>query len=141
MSSLRNTVGLPVITTDSADEVGTVGVFIVADQRVEAIAVGDSVVDWSDIHAVGDDAVVLESREALREPHTDRERRMIDESIAFLGMLVLDDRGDELGTVTDVEVDSETGAIRELEVPDNDVDGARLCGIGRYAVVVASERS
>jgi sporulation protein YlmC with PRC-barrel domain len=141
MSSLRSTMGLPVVTTASADQIGTVGLVIVEDRQVEAVAVGDSVVDWSDINAVGHDAVVVEDRDVLREPQTDHERRVLDEKLTILGKMVLDDGGDELGIVADLEFDPDDGTVSGLKVLDNDIDGDRLCGIGRYAVVVASDRS
>ena len=44
--------------------------------------------------------------------------------------------GDDIGTVDDVEFDADTGAITSLLLSSGDVSGARLVGVGSYAVVV-----
>jgi sporulation protein YlmC with PRC-barrel domain len=139
MSKVRDTVGLPVVTTSSADRIGKVDHFVVGDGRVEAIAVGEELVGWSDIRAVGEDAVVVESNQVLRGPENDYERRVLEGELTILGKLVLDDGGDELGLVADMEFDADDGAVRAVTVLDNRIAGERLRGIGGYAVVVAAE--
>jgi sporulation protein YlmC with PRC-barrel domain len=125
----------------SADRIGTVGSFVIEDGRIEAITVGDTLVNWSDIRAVGDDAVVVDDRDALHPPQNDHERRVLDDDLAILGKVVLDDGGDELGLVADMEFDPEDGEIQAVNVLNNRIAGERLRGIGSFAVVVAADES
>ena len=56
-----------------------------------------------------------------------------------LGKRVLTSRGADIGKVTDVEFDHESGAIENLLLDDETVAGARLLGVGSDAVVVRAE--
>lgn len=59
-----------------------------------------------------------------------------------LGKRVLTTRGADIGKVTDVEFDHESGAIENLRLDDETIGGARLLSVGSYAVVVrAIDRS
>jgi uncharacterized protein YrrD len=138
MSTIRETIGLPVVTTSSADRIGTVGGVVVDDGRVRAIEVDGAIVGWADIHAVGTDAVVVESSEVLRAPEGEVERRVLEDDLAILDKLALDDLGDRIGQVTDLEFDPGDGSVRSVHVLDRRIDGDRLRGIGRYAVVLAA---
>ncbi len=50
---------------------------------------------------------------------------------------VLTEHGHPLGKVRDVEFDPADGRVTNLLLKDTFVDGSRLLGIGKYAVVVA----
>jgi hypothetical protein len=90
---------------------------------------------------VGDDAIVVQDGDVLRPPQSDCERRVLDEDLTILGKLVIDDVGDELGLVADMEFDPDDGAVEAVTLLDNRIPGERLRGIGRYAVVVSSDES
>ncbi|MDQ2755117.1 MAG: PRC-barrel domain-containing protein, partial [Actinomycetota bacterium] len=53
-----------------------------------------------------------------------------------LGKRVLDTRGDELGSVEDLDIDPTTGAITSIVLERRSVPGDLLVGVGSYAVVV-----
>ena len=55
---------------------------------------------------------------------------------ALLNKRVLDDRGDESGTVHDVDFDPESGRVTSVITSTGSLDGDRLIGCGPYAVVV-----
>ena len=55
------------------------------------------------------------------------------------GKRVLDEIGDELGTVDDFELDPETGVLQSVRVDDVELAAERLLGIGSFAVVLRSE--
>lgn len=58
----------------------------------------------------------------------------------LLGKRVLNTRGEDLGEVTDVDFDPDSGSARSLLVASADIDGDRLIGIGSYAGVVHAAR-
>lgn len=145
MTSLRELVGRPVVTSDTAEEVGaTEGVVIDPQaQRVVAVHVtghkGGEFVAWDAIDALGTDAVMVSSRAAVRPARDELEQRAARGSASVLTKRLLDDQGDELGVVDDVEFDDHTGDVAHLHAADRQFDSDRLLGIGSYAVVVRAE--
>jgi sporulation protein YlmC with PRC-barrel domain len=142
MTSLRNAIGKPAILRDTAEQLGAVSSFVVdADARTVtdiAVSAGRTtrLVEWVQVESIGPDAVIVDgSREA-----TGDDDRALSGAAHPLEKRALSDRGNELGTVTDVEID-DTGAVRTVLVGDQRVDGARLEGVGSYAVVVAADPS
>jgi sporulation protein YlmC with PRC-barrel domain len=61
---------------------------------------------------------------------------LADARFALLNKRVLDDRGDESGTVHDVDFDPESGRVTSVITSTGSLDGDRLIGCGPYAVVV-----
>jgi uncharacterized protein YrrD len=142
MISLRDAVGKPTIMRDTAEQLGAVGFFVVdaESRRVSAfgVSVGRAIrlVDWSEIQSIGPDAVIIRgSREV-----TSDDDRAVSGALSPLGKRALSDRGNELGTVVDVEVDDD-GGVESLAIDDDQVEGSRLEGVGSYAVVVAADPS
>jgi sporulation protein YlmC with PRC-barrel domain len=133
--------GRKVVSTATAERVGKVKGFVLdpATRSVVALVLkktdAGSVVHWGDLLAVGSDAVTVADAAVVVDP---------DEALSALGgkrgavlkKVVLDDAGQALGTVTDLDLDPETGAVRELVLDERTVTGERLLGVGSYAVVV-----
>lgn len=143
MTTFTEIEGLPVIARESAEQLGEVKHLIVASGHVQSIHVAGrggngELVTWSDIGAVGDDAILVDDENALRPADSDDEHRAVNGDLAMIGKPVLDDVGDELGAVTEVAFDPEDGTIRTLSVADRTIEGTRLLGVGSYAVVVAA---
>jgi sporulation protein YlmC with PRC-barrel domain len=121
----------------TAEEVGRVDGFAVnaVAHRIHAIRVGKhkggSVLLWSDVHAIGPDAVTVRSDDAVREPSAP-----LDEGGDLVSRRMLTDRGFEIGTVEDVEFDPNTGQLQLIHLRDRAIDASALLGSGRYAVVV-----
>jgi sporulation protein YlmC with PRC-barrel domain len=134
--------GKPVIVRDTAEQLGDVRCFAIdgTARRVTAVVVADGrrsrVVDWEQVSSVGPDAVIVEGS---REPSSDDERTASCATSA-IEKRVLSDRGNELGTSVDVEIDDD-GTVRELVVGDTRIVGDRLRGVGSYAVVVEADPS
>ncbi len=57
---------------------------------------------WSDVAAFGDDAVIVPDDDVLRDASNDREHRALRDELVMLDKRVLDDVGDEHGSVADV---------------------------------------
>lgn len=143
MTTFNETRGVPVISKASAEKIGVVKHFVVADRRVQAIHVDGGkkdgvLVDWSDVSAFGDDAVVVEDAGVLARAADERQARALRGDLVMVGKRVLDDVGDAVGEVADVSFDPGDGTIRSLTVGTEMIDGERLRGVGSYAVVVTA---
>ncbi len=135
--------GLPLLAKDTAEQIGTVKHFVVEHGKVAALHVEGGkkdgrLVAWTDIASFGDDAVVVENSDVLKDPTTDRERRALRGDLVMVGKLVLDDIGDRIGEVSDVAFDPTRGTIDTLTAGGEDITGTRLRGVGSYAVVVTA---
>jgi len=142
VTSLRDAIGKPVILRDTAEQLGAVQLFVVdaATRKVTAAAVSQGrstdLVEWSQIESIGPDALIVDgSRETTKE-----DDRAVRGARHPLEKRVLSDRGNELGSVVDVEVD-DSGTVQTVVIGDQHVDGARLVGVGSYAVVVTADPS
>lgn len=144
MTTFRETRGIPVVTKSSAEQIGSVKHFVVEDGHVSALHVDGGkkhgqLVSWTDIAAFGADAVVVASDEVVHEAATERENRALHDELVVLDKLVLDDDGNEHGTVSDVTFDPNEGVIESITISGGDtLDGARLRGVGSYAVVISA---
>lgn len=142
MTSLKDALGRSVVARDTAETLGQLRGAVVdpATRRVVALQVGKGrgarLVDWSALTGVGPDAVVVDTESALREAGEGREERIVKGDIPLLGGRVLTDRGDELGTLDDVELDDSTGEVVALVAGEVTIAAADLRAIGGYAVVV-----
>jgi len=140
--------GRKLVDTASADTVGKVDGFLL-DPTTRAVVALEfkktshgSVVAWSDLTAVGADAVTIGSATVLSD-HDERQADLASKDGEVLKKRVLADAGEDLGSVRDVDLDPETGALVELVVgskkEQQSIAGSRLLGVGSYAVVVAAE--
>ena len=134
--------GNPVMDTSTATTVGRVQAPIVdpVTQRVIGFRVKKSkgpgdVVLWEGLAGLGPDALTVDSAERLAEPPADWKVRAGSKR-DLLGRKVLTEHGHDLGKVRDVEFDPSDGRVTSLMLKDAFVDGERLLGIGRFAVVV-----
>lgn len=142
MTSLRHAVGKHAIVRDTAEQLGAIQYFVVdaGARRVQALAVSvgrkTQLVDWAQVESIGPDAVIVDGS---HEPNGDDDRA-VSGALHPLEKRVISDRGNEIGTIDDVEIDDD-GSVRTLVVGDRHVDGARLEGVGSYAVVIAADPS
>jgi sporulation protein YlmC with PRC-barrel domain len=143
MSTFRRAASIPVMSKASAEKVGQITHFVVdaptrtiSSARVEGKKKHGVMVSWRDIVAVGDDAVIVESEEVLRDAENKTEERAARGELTMLDKRVLDEQGDELGVVDDVVFDPASGEIESINVGREIIEGDRLIGVGSYAVVV-----
>ena len=145
MIGLRAALGRPVVARDTAETVGDVqgAVIDVPTRRVVALQVGKGrkarVVDWTSLSGLGPDAAVIQSGSAIRDPAGDHETGFVRGDLTLLGARVLTDRGDEVGSLDDVEFDEASGLLVALVVGEHRFPAAGLHAIGDYAVVVTAE--
>ncbi|MEU6994982.1 hypothetical protein ABZ953_30545 [Streptomyces sp. NPDC046465] len=142
MMLLSQTVGRPVVSASDAAHIGTVAGLVVDPEgpegalitavRLEGVKDGGDVIAWADVHAVGPDAVVVGAPTAARFTSADS-----SESQNLLGKRLLTELGDTIGTLADVAFDPGSGRIDTLHGSRGDrIAGARLLGVGSYAVVI-----
>jgi len=145
VTSLRSLLGRPIVASDTAEQVGATEGVVVDPQSRRVVAVhvsgtkGGEFVGWDAVDAVGADAVMVSSVGARHAARGELETRAARGTSTMLGKRLLDDHGDELGTVDDVEFEADTGELRSLRVVDAEIDSARLLGVGSYAVVVRAD--
>ena len=142
MTTFLEAKGRQVVSTSTADTVGKVDRLLVdpARRRVVAVALKKAgLLRWRDLTAFGADAVTVASADLLVESDADVDRFAGKEHDP-VGKRVLTSAGDELGKVADVEFDPETGEVTGLVLDTGSLAGARLLGVGSYAVVVAAEQ-
>jgi sporulation protein YlmC with PRC-barrel domain len=142
MTSIRELLGTPVIAKDSAAELGEVEHVLVEDRSIRALHVDGKgashagFITWDDIAAVGADAVVVHDAGVIRDPETEEEQRAARGDLELLDKRAIASTGDEIGTVSDVAFDVDTGTITTLTLGEETVDGGRLRAAGSYAVVI-----
>jgi len=144
---LASALGEKIVSKSSAETLGAFdGVVVDATARaITAVRTGKGrkarLVSWDAISAFGPDAVVVTDDDSLRDPADDDEERWTDGTIDVIGARVLSDRGNEHGTVADIEFDGESGALITIETTVGaPVTADRLRAAGSYAwVVVAAD--
>jgi uncharacterized protein YrrD len=139
---VKELLGTRVMSKSSAQKMGKVeGVVLdVPPRRMIALQVGrDGLVDWVDVSGVGTDAVVVESEDRVRNAAAAREERAMAGAFDLRGKRVLSDHGNELGTVTEVELDEVSGTIEAVVTTEGRVAAERLRALGSYCLVVRHE--
>lgn len=135
-----------VFTTTTAAMVGVVDDLIV-DPRGPAIAAlrlcgtrhGD-ILHWADISRFGPDGIIVSSLSAVRDAEG-RTAELLAGDYRILGKKLLDEAGDDLGRVMDVDFDPQTGSVRQLVTTSGRFAGQRLFGCGSFAAVVLAGSS
>lgn len=136
--------GRKVVSTSTAETVGKVDGFVVDPKSRAVLAVqvkrsrGGDTLAWSDITAFGADAVTVTDTDKLADA-ADAVAALSGKDHHLVGKRVLSTTGDELGKVDDIDFDPESGTLTTLFLADTEVAGARLVGVGSYAVVVRTE--
>lgn len=136
--------GHKVVSTSTADTVGVVQDFFVDPETAAVLAVGlkktesGDTLRWTDITAFGSDAVTVAGPEKITDADHDV-ASLKGKEHSVVGKRVLSTKGDELGEVSDVEFDVESGALASLVLDDGGIAGDRLVGVGSYAVVVRAD--
>lgn len=148
----------PVVSRAEATELGRVEQVVVhaAEHRITALVLRDGAVVPVAVATIGPDAVVVDGASVLVDGPgvhdgaggaevagtggpggAGADRPPGAGQPTLLGARALGDSGDQLGTVTDLEVDEVDGTIRTVVLDEVEVGGDRLLGVGDYAVVLA----
>jgi uncharacterized protein YrrD len=134
--------GRKVISRTSAEELGKLAHIVIDVKRcqVASLVVGKGrkalLIAWEQVSGFGPDAVMIADESALQEPRDDREQAAADGKLELLDKRALSDIGNDLGTVTDVVFDPDTGAIQSIVVGGREQPAASLLGAGSFAVIV-----
>ena len=138
MASLKGILGTEVVSRADAEKLGKVegAVVDVHAKVVTSWQVGKgrhaSFVDHSSLTGIGDAAAVVDEAPSLHPAATDLENA----KLTILGSLVLSEAGDSLGKVTDVDVDTASGAITMVKTDNVQIPADLMLGFGSYALVV-----
>jgi uncharacterized protein YrrD len=142
---LSETLGERIVSKASAETLGSADGVVVdpGSRRIVAVRTGKGrkarVIPWETLSGVGDAAVVVEHDDAVRSPDEGREHDQATDAVKVLGGLVLSDRGNEHGTITDLVFDPASGAVEEIRTSrSTTITGERIRSIGRYAWIVAA---
>lgn len=135
-----------VVNTTTATRVARVDSFIVLPSPARVVllrlgkvrSAGGTLLAWEDLQGFGPDAVTVASDAVIRPARDGMERRAEGNELEIMGKRVLTERGMELGPVTDVDFDQDTGEITSLITKTETIAGQRLIGLGSYAVVVSA---
>lgn len=144
--SFREAMGRKVLSRDSADELGRVSHLVIDASvgRVSGLVVGTGrkagIVDWDEVTGFGPDAVLINDEDAVRSPADERETAAAQGKLELVGKRALSETGNELGQVTDVEFDTDTGRLETIVVGDQEHPASALLGAGSYAAVLAGKQ-
>lgn len=134
--------GKPVLDLSTATTVGRIDdvVLDVPGRRLHGLRVGKSTsagewLAWDDIKAVGSDAVTIDAFDRVGAIPAELPGCWLRGDKA-LGGRVLSDGGRELGSLTDIDLDAESGALQSVVLGDRRLEADSLQGIGTYATVV-----
>lgn len=134
-----------VVNIANATRVARVDGFVVrpGPARVALLRLGKvsgpgTLLAWEDLQGFGPDAVTVADDAVFRPARDALEQRAENNELEILGKRVLTERGTDLGTVTDVDFDPETGAVLTLITTAETIAGNRLIGLGGYAVVISA---
>lgn len=135
--------GQRVLTKEGAQQLGSIRRLLVDAQAGTVLcaelegAIGDhTIMDWSSVDTVGRDAVMVNSVDSVRGPRSEIEQQLGAGELDLLGKQVLDEGGDSLGPLEDIEFDETTGRLVQLFVPGHSLPLERLVAIGPDAVIV-----
>jgi sporulation protein YlmC with PRC-barrel domain len=128
--------GRTVISTGTAETVGTVAGFLVdaATARIVAVRLkktagnGDTL-HWPDLTSFGADRVTVPSADVVTAA-TGAAADLGTKNTELQGKRLLTDAGTEIGTVDDIDFDPASGVVIALRTPDGAIAGDRLNGCG-----------
>lgn len=134
--------GRKVVSRTSAEELGKLAHIVIDVKRcqVASLVVGKGrkalLLEWEQVSGFGPDAVMIADETALQEPRDDREQGAADGKLELVEKRALSDTGNDVGTITDVVFDPDTGVIESILLDDREEPAASLLGIGSFAVIV-----
>lgn len=144
MMLLSQVLGHPVISAEDArpaGEVAGLGIDPLTRRITElylrdAKSGGDSV-PWARVRGMGPDAVIIDTggADVTEAGHGGSHSRAHKK---LLGKRVLTEYGEDIGTLTEVTFDPDTGSVGDLHIGREQVPGSRLVGIGSYALVIGA---
>lgn len=136
----------PVVDTSTAETVGHVDGFLIEAEasRITGLRIdGDgsgTVLPWESLGAFGPDAITIAGADAVRAPTGADEQRRSDPDLDPIGKPAIEESGNGLGTVTDIDFDPDTGALRAVITDVYELPADKLLGLGSFAMVFGDIR-
>ena len=136
----------PVVATGTATTIGHVDGFLIEAEaaRITGLRIdGDGpakILPWGSLAAFGPDAVTVQDADVLRLPSDGGEEHRSSADLDPIGKPAIEETGNGLGTVTDVDFDPETGALRAVITDVYELPADKLLGLGSYAMVFGDVR-
>jgi uncharacterized protein YrrD len=134
--------GRTVVSRTTAEDLGKLAHIVVDVKRgsVASLVVKNGrkslLAPWEQVTGFGPDAVLIADEAALEEPRDKGEQAAADGKLELVGKNALSDAGNNLGAVTDVAFDADTGAIQSIYVEDREEPASALLGVGSFAVIM-----
>lgn len=125
MISGRELIGMPIYSLDRGDQIGEVeNILFDPDQRKVVGFVleegglfrSPEVIPFESIENIGPDALVLKQGAPLELPDEWADPKQVKAGFNLTGRKVLSERGHEVGTVYDLDVDERSGAVTGIEI-------------------------
>jgi sporulation protein YlmC with PRC-barrel domain len=102
---------------------------------------GDVIVGWADVVGVADAAVTVHDGNITRPVEGPREEGLVAGQLELFGKSVLNDRGDSLGELEDLELDEVSGRVVRLHAGGQAVRVDRFVSLGPDAIIIATTRA
>lgn len=143
MIRLSQIKGQRVLSRSSAEQLGSVRRLLLDPQRgvvvgaeLEGVVGDKTMLDWNSVASIGPDALMVESPDAVRGPQSEVEQRLATGQLDLTGKQVLDEAGDSLGKLEDIEFDETNGRLASVHVTGHALALDRLVAVGPDAVIV-----
>ncbi|HUG48658.1 MAG TPA: PRC-barrel domain-containing protein [Candidatus Limnocylindria bacterium] len=108
----------------------------VSGAQLEGVVGEATILPWRAVVSVGPDALMVESADVLETPGTELEQRIGEGFFDLEGKQVLNDQGDSLGRLEDIEFDERSGRVTQLQVPGHRLPLQRIVAVGPTAVII-----
>lgn len=148
MIRLSQLIGQRVLTRDNGTLVGSVkrvlldpGRSSVDVAQLERPEGGDVIVDWANVAGVAGGAITVHDGETSRPVEGAREEALVAGQLELFGKSVLNDRGDSLGELEDLELDEVSGRVVRIHVGGQAVRVDRFVSLGPDAIIIAATRA
>jgi sporulation protein YlmC with PRC-barrel domain len=140
---LSQLTGQRVLTRDGARQLGSIRRLLldpmegmVVSAELEGGTGEGTMLDWTSVASIGPDAVMVESEDVVRDARSDLERRLAAGELDLAGKQVLDEGGDALGPLEDLEFDEASGRLARLHVPGHALPMEHLVAVGPDAIII-----
>lgn len=136
----------PVVATGTATTIGHVDGFLIEAEagRITGLRIdgekSSTILPWDRVGSFGPDAITVADADVLRPPADAAEERRSNSDLDPIGKPAIEETGNGLGTVSDVDFDPETGALRAVITEVYELPANKLMGLGSYAMVFGDLR-
>ena len=134
----------PIVDTSTAQTVGHVDGFLIEPEsaRITGLRVSadksTTILPWESLAAFGPDAITVADATVLRPAADAAEQHRSDPALDPIGKPAIEETGNGLGTIADVDFDPASGKLRAVITDAYELPADKLLGVGSYAMVFAN---